>query len=105
MTTANVINAAFKSVFTKEVCSAKSEEKISPEIMYSANERELTLISDAEIHKAFNSLEDGKASGPDDIAVNRLKNCENSLLKPLRIIFNQSFREGIIPELWRIANV
>src|SRR6266516_2142340 len=103
--TANVINHAFQSVFTKEVNNVKNEEEIPPGKKDSADERDPALISDAEIHKAFSSLEDGKASGPDDIAVNLLKSCENSLLKPLRIIYNQSFREGKIPELWRRANV
>ena len=62
-------------------------------------------ISDEEIIKSFSSLEEGKASGPDEISVSILKNCQDSLLLPFKLIYNKSFREGRVPALWKCANV
>ena len=62
-------------------------------------------MSYEEIIKLFSSLEEGKASGPDEISVSILKNCQDSLLLPIKLIYNKSFREGRVPALWKCANI
>ena len=47
----------------------------------------------------------GKAAGPDGIHGIVLKNCANSLSKPLTMIFNTSFVTGCLPEEWKLASV
>ena len=47
----------------------------------------------------------GKAFGPDMISTEMIKLCEDDLIKPISIIFNKSWKEGSIPEIWRCANV
>ena len=56
-------------------------------------------ISDEEIIKSFSRLEEGEASGPDEISLSILKNCRDSLLLPIKLIYNKSFREGRVPAL------
>ena len=53
-----------------------------------------------EIENLINVLNINKASGDDGISHRMLKG-----VKPLSILMNRSFNEGIFPEAWKIANV
>ena len=63
-------------------------------------------ISREEIIAAIRSrLEEEKAPGPDEVSTSFLLGCEQEMLIPLLIIFNKSYDDGKIPEMWRYANV
>ena len=62
-------------------------------------------ISSEEIIAAIRSIKEGKAPGPDEVSTSFLLGCEQKMLNPLFIIFNKSFDEGKLPEMWRYANV
>ena len=62
-------------------------------------------ISSEEIIAAIRSIEESKAPGSDEISTSVLLGCEQEMLIPLLIIFNKSYDEGKIPEMWRYANV
>ena len=62
-------------------------------------------ISREEIIVAVKSIEVGKAPGPDKVSTSCLLGCEQKMLIPLLIIFNKSYDEGKIPEMWRYADV
>ena len=62
-------------------------------------------ISREEIIAAIRSIEEGKAPGPDEVSTSFLLGCEQEMLIPLLIIFNKSYDEGKIAEMWRYANV
>ena len=64
-----------------------------------------TSISSEEIIAAIRSIEEGKAREPDEVSTSFLLGCEQKMLIPLLIIFNKSYDEGKIPEMWRYANV
>ena len=49
-------------------------------------------------------LQPNKASGPDEISINVLRNCLN-FDKPLAILFQQSLDSGKLPQDWKDANV
>ena len=46
-----------------------------------------------------------KAPGPDKFHGNLLKNCATSLAYPLSILFDKSYRTGVIPRDWKLAHV
>ena len=62
-------------------------------------------ISREEIIAAIRSLGEGKAPGPDEVSTSYLLGCEQEMLILLLIIFNKSYNEGKISEMWRYANV
>ena len=62
-------------------------------------------ISSEEIIVAIRSIEEGKAPGLHDISASFLLGCEQEMLILLLIIFNKSYDEGKITEMWRYANV
>ena len=53
----------------------------------------------------LNKLNTNKCSGPDGIHGKILKNSSSSLAYPLSQLFNTSFRTGIIPDEWKLANI
>ncbi|KAK3084823.1 hypothetical protein FSP39_019637 [Pinctada imbricata] len=53
----------------------------------------------------MNKLEDHKSQGPDNMHPHYFKTLAEQLKKPLHILFNTSFREGKLPNVWKTANV
>ena len=50
-------------------------------------------------------LKPNKTSGDDGISHNMLKGVSKSVSKPLCILMNRSFDEGIFADIWNLANV
>ena len=46
-----------------------------------------------------------KAHGHDDISIRMIKMCDESLVRPLSIIFRNSLNSCIYPSIWKKANV
>ena len=98
--TANVLNTAFHSVFSKEDKSTKSShQKILK------NYDLFSSISGEEILKRLIKLVEGKAAGPDEVTSIVLKRCRLELTEPLCITYNKSIKDSVIPSLWRQALV
>ena len=53
----------------------------------------------------MDKLDENKAIGVDKVHPKVLKMCSNSLCVPLSLIFNESYVSGIVPDLWRKANI
>jgi hypothetical protein len=100
---AKALNEAFQSVFVRE--TQKENVTVEDEVAsnnYKDTEEEITV---KEIRDVLKKLIAGKAFGPDMISTEMIKLCEDDLIKPISIIFNKSWKEGSIPEIWRCANV
>ena len=61
------------------------------------------ICTEQEIEKTIEVL--NKASGDDGISHKMLRGVSKSVSKPLCILMNRSFEEGIFPDIWKIANV
>ena len=59
-------------------------------------------ITTADIHLALEMLKDG--CGPDGIPVSVLRDHKH-LVIPLCLLFNQSLKQGIFPQMWKITRV
>ena len=62
------------------------------------------LITPKIVKEKIDKLHSDRASGPDQISVNVLRNCPN-FDKPLSILFNQSLRTSFLPQDWRDGNI
>jgi Reverse transcriptase (RNA-dependent DNA polymerase)/Endonuclease-reverse transcriptase len=101
---ADNLNQAFQSVFTKEDKSCRDifMKKNANSINYkSTNDG----ISEAEIMTTIDKLKEGKSPGPDEIPATIIKKFKELLIKPITILFNNSYQAGMIPDIWRCANV
>ena len=61
-------------------------------------------ISDEEIYKIIRNLNSIKAHGWDGISVEMIKICDESLIVPLKLIFEYCLRKEIFPEPWKRKN-
>ena len=97
--TAEVLNNFFQSVFTNE-CSCTTE-------IFSNSISQLSDITftESEVFVSLSSLKPNKASGPDNLHSQVLKNCAESLTKPLFLLFSQSMNTGMLPSDWRRAHI
>ena len=66
---------------------------------------ETLVFTNELIFKILSSLKANKAHGPDDISVNMIQLCGNSLTVPLKMIFDNILRTGRFPTQWKRANV
>ena len=58
-----------------------------------------------DVEKKLENLKIGKSPGPDGIHPRVLKELAKELKMPLFIIFRKSLDTGVLPEVWKIANV
>lgn len=60
-------------------------------------------LNTTDIYNALIQLDVSKGPGSDGIPPVLLRNCCNSLVEPLRVIFNMSLKFGIFPETWKTS--
>ena len=97
---AEMLNNFFSSVLTDEPPDLPNFDSTpTPEFILKDFE-----ITTPMIRKKMSKLKTNKASGPDNISVNIMKECLN-LDEPLKIIFTQSLQTGQVPQEWRDANI
>ena len=51
------------------------------------------------------ALDSSKAHGYDNSSIKMIKFCEESITMPLKIIFEESLKCGVFPEIWPKVNV
>ncbi len=98
---ANLFNEFFYNNFTTRENGSvlpEVEEILNPEL------REIQ-VSVAEVRLALNSLDISKATGPDKLSGRILKECASALAPSLTKLFNKSLKSGIVPDIWKLANV
>ena len=94
------LNSFFSSVFTRE-----GDSEIPPFPRTLAPELNDLKIEEEEIFKILSTLNEWKAMGPDGVHPAVLKNCSLEIATPLRIIFQETIKQGRIPTDWKKANV
>lgn len=104
--TASELNRYFASVFIKYIDwkglmpddLEKKETKVDLEM------DEISFDEDI-VRQKLQQLHENKAPGPDGLHPMVLKQCADSLAKPLSLIFELSYHTGCVPEDWKTATV
>ena len=105
-TIANSFNEYFVNVGPKLACEIpQSQRSFEMYLKESDSLFEEVTLSDEEIKTAFFSLKGGKSPGFDEINYGIVKQNFNSLLVPLKHIFDVSLKSGTFPEKMKIARV
>ena len=97
---ARVLLKQFCSVFTKENNSTPANILGNP-----FPEAEPLNIEQNGIEKLLKNLNSSKATGPDNIPTQVLKNCAKQIAPTLTIIFRHSVQTGNLPSDWLSANI
>ena len=58
-----------------------------------------------DILKIIWALDISKAHGHDNISTSMIKICDSSIVKPLSIMFRNSWNSGIFPDKWKRSNI
>ena len=58
-----------------------------------------------EILKIIRALNINKAHGHDDISIRMIKICDNTLIKPLTILFKHCIQSSRYPDIWKKSNI
>ena len=98
------LNEYFLSVFSKVELGREME---SIQIFRGQEVDKLSeiVISREVVSKEIDKLKKIKNPGPDDIFPRILKECREELVEPIAMIFRKSLDIGVVPRLWRQANV
>ena len=98
---AEALNDFFGSVYQEE-----SDTDVPPVTKNYSNEPLSTIqITDEMVINKLKSLDPGKSTGPDGWHPYLLQSLADSLCTPLRILFNKSLCEGIVPSQWLEAYI
>ena len=63
------------------------------------------IISSDEIVSLIRNLNKGKAHGPDDISAHMVILCDDTIVIPLKLTYEQILTTGIFPDNWKSANL
>ncbi len=97
---AEVLNAYFTSVFTRE-----KDAEIEPstqEVRHIMNELEVTPEL---VRKKLAQLKPSKSPGPDSIHPRVLRELKDVLAEPICLLFKASINEGVLPQDWKCSNI
>ena len=98
---AEVLANFFSSVFTSESEDNFPEMiSITPSVPFDDSEFNIK-----EVNKLLSSLDTSKSPGPDQVHPKVLFDLADVIDTPLCIIFNSSFKSGIVPETWKIGQI
>ena len=98
----SLLNDYFSSVFTKEnVDEIPNFDKRTK----STDDIETVEVTEEEMLKLLQNLKADKSPGTDEIHPRLLKECAQSLAKPLKMLFDLSMKTSRIPSEWKVAEV
>ena len=87
-------------------CKPLINDSVLPDITYRTESRlvDITVTSE-EILSLIRNLNKGKSCGPDNISAHMLLLCDETIVLPLKIIYQQILSTGIFPHIWKSANL
>ena len=96
----------FNSFFTKQCSLIKNKSKL-PLQLYFLTDKRLSMVKfvNNDILKIIQNLNPNKAHGHDKISIRMLKLCDDSLCRPLELIFKDCLTNGIFPSDWKKGNI
>ncbi|XP_068704053.1 uncharacterized protein [Montipora foliosa] len=100
---ANILNKFFSSVFNP--ASTASPTLSAPPSSGVGEKLDSIELTASEVREVLLSLDPNKACGPDNIPGSLLKNTAAEIAPSLCKIFNLSLSHGVVPVLWKRANV
>ena len=94
---AESLNTYFQSVFVKEKTVDDGLPHFASRTCISCNDDGKNIFTLEALYREIDNLKDNKAIGVDKASPIILKRCKDALSRPLLIIFQMSFSEGIVP--------
>ena len=96
------------NIFFADQCSIlKNKSELLTTLSKKTTRESLTTIdfSNNDILKIIRNLDPSEAHGHDMISIRMVKICDDSICKPLKLIFQSCVESGKFPSEWKNANV
>ena len=95
----------FNDLFSNQ-CKPIKNNSVLPNLTFLTEKRiDLIAIQNDEITSLIRNLNPNKATGSDGISGQMLLLCDNTVVLPLKIIFENILTTSAYPDLWKLANV
>ena len=92
--------------FFISICTPIKNNSVLPPFLYQINTRIYSFcVTNEDILSIIKLLDSSKSPGYHNISIKMIKICSESVTIPLKIIFEESLKKGIFPEIWKKANV
>ena len=93
--------------FFADQCSTLRNKSELPTTLPKKTSESLTTtdFSNNDILKIIRKLDPNKAHGHDMISIRIVKICDDSICKPLKLVFQSCLESGTFPSEWKKANV
>ena len=98
--------AGIFNVFFANQCSIINNGSTLPAISYKTNKRLRNLIiSSQDLCKIIKNLNPNKAHGHDNISIKMVQICGDSIIPPLKMIFESAIKSSHFPDSWKKGNI
>ena len=96
----------FNNFFASQCTCLNNNSKIPKNQTYTTNTK-LSWIKfeNKDIINIIRSLNVDKAHDHDNISIRMLKICDNAIVEPLSIIFNNCINQSMFPDIWKKSNI
>ena len=95
----------FNTYFATQ-CNIIDNGSIIPELRYKTNKRLSDItFSSSDISNIIKNLNPNKGHGHDNISIKMIHLCGDSIVTPLKIIFESAVRSGNFPDIWKKGNI
>ena len=96
----------FNKFFADQCAPLKNNSMLLTNHLFMTQARLRSLdFNEGEILKIVRALNINKAHGHDGISIRMIKICDESLLKPLLILFKNSLKLSYYPDIWKKSNI
>ena len=101
MSKVELFNTFFQSIYSKSSLDVNlsSSDVVNPYLLFNVT------TSASEVQGILGNLDISKSAGMDNLPAQILKTCAHELSIPLADLFNLSLKSGVMPTLWRSANI
>ena len=98
--------AGIFNIFFAKQCNIIENDSTLPNFIFKTDKRLRNVIfSSSDISKIIEGLNPNKAHGHESISVKMIKLCGDSIIHPLKLLYESSISCGQFPDLWKKGNI
>ena len=102
---ANILQRRFISVFSDPLATNINDALFQAPSLEKPFNDDMLAFSVVDIIEAIDEIKPGVAAGPDDLSVLLLKNCKETLSKPIHMIWQHSMSTGTVPQFYKKSHI
>ena len=93
-------------MYFAEQCNILNTNSVIPEVKYISNKHLIDItFTSSDLSKIINDLNTSKAHGHDNISIKMIKMCGDTIITPLKLIFESAIKLGVFPDSWKKGNI